>query len=345
MILVTGAAGFIGSNIAAALARQGATLALCDRHLDAGRGAPVPQAAIAQRVAADELMAWLRGRRGLEAVIHMGAVTSTTETDADLILRTNVWLPLMLWDWCARARVPLIWASSAQVYGDGGQGFDDSCCQQDMARLRPVTPYGAGKLLFDRLAVRERDGGHPTPPHWAGLRFFNVYGPFEDHKGDMRSPVAKNFPLLRAGGALRLFRSHRPGIADGEQKRDFVHVEDCARVVAWLLARPQVSGIFNLGTGRARSWLELAGALFAALGRKPAIEFVAMPAALEGRYQYFTQAEMGRLRRAGYERPFIALEQGVADYVQGHLLPRAAATDEAEGTEEADHGKTASGPG
>ena len=178
-------------------------------------------AAIAQRVPADELMAWLRGRQGLEAVIHMGAVTSTTETDADLILRTNVWLPLMLWDWCARARVPLIWASSAQVYGDGGQGFDDSCCQQDMARLRPVTPYGASKLLFDRLAVRERDAGRPTPPHWAGLRFFNVYGPFEDHKGDMRSPIAKNFPLLRAGGALRLFRSHRPGIADGEQKRDY----------------------------------------------------------------------------------------------------------------------------
>lgn len=342
MILITGATGFIGSNIAAALARQGATLALCDRHPGTGRGAPLPQAASAQRVPADELMAWLRGRRGLDAVIHMGAITSTTETDADLILRTNVWLPLMLWDWCAQARVPLIWASSAQVYGDGGQGFDDQPCQQTMARLRPVTPYGAGKLLFDRLAVRERDAGRPTPPHWAGLRFFNVYGPFEDHKGDMQSPIAKNFARLRAGGALRLFRSDRPGIADGEQKRDFVHVEDCARVVVWLLAQPQVSGIFNLGTGRARSWLELAGALFAALGRPPAIEFVAMPAALAGRYQYFTQAEMGRLRRAGYERPFIALEQGVADYVRGHLLPRATAGNEAE---EADHGKTASGPG
>ena len=337
MILVTGASGFIGSNIAAALARRGARLALCDRHPEAARGAPIPPAAVAHRLPAEELMAWLRGRRGLEAVIHMGAVTSTSETDVDLVLRTNVWLPLMLWDWCAGAGVPLIWASSAQVYGDGGQGFDDDPSQQAMARLRPITPYGAGKLLFDRLAVRERDAGRPTPPHWAGLRFCNVYGPWEDHKGEMRSVIAKSVPALRAGGALRLFRSERPGIADGGQKRDFIHVEDCVAAVLWLLGRPDVAGIFNLGTGRARSWLELAHAVFAALGRPPAIDFIDMPAALKGRYQYFTQAGMARLRRAGYRRPFTGLEEGVADYVQGHLLRRLA--------EEESDGETASGRG
>lgn len=338
MILVTGASGFIGSNVAAALARRGARLALCDRHPGSGRGAPIPAAAVAHRLPAEELMAWLRGRRGLEAVIHMGAVTSTTETDADLVLRTNVWLPLMLWDWCAAAAVPLIWASSAQVYGDGGQGFDDDPSPAAMARLRPVTPYGAAKLLFDRLAVRERDAGRPAPPHWAGLRFFNVYGPWEDHKGEMRSVVAKSVPALRAGAPLRLFRSERPGVADGGQKRDFVHVADCVAAVLWLLERPDVTGIFNLGTGRARSWLELAHAVFAALDRPPRIEFVDLPPALKGRYQYFTQAGMARLRRAGYRRPFTGLEEGVADYVQGHLLRRLA-------EEESHDGKAASGRG
>ncbi len=318
MILVTGGTGFIGSNIVAALAARGREVAVCDRHLDGPRAGNIEGCGVVHRVHADDLGAWLDGRDDIEAVVHMGAVSATTETDADLIFRTNVWLSLDLWDRCARRGAPLIYASSAQVYGDGAQGFDDDPAQAAMARLRAITAYGASKLLFDRLVARERDAGRPAPPQWVGLRFFNVYGPREGHKGDMRSPIAKAVPALRAGGPMRLFRSDRPEYGDGGQMRDFIHVKDCADVACWLLDNRRVSGIFNLGTGEARTWLDLARAMFAALGREPEIEFIDMPDALRGRYQYFTRARMARLREAGYDRPFTTLEDGVADYIGNH---------------------------
>jgi len=319
VILVTGGTGFIGSNIAAALAAQGRALAICDRHFDDARARHLDGVAIAHHVEADDLVSWLHGRDDIEAVVHMGAISATTETDTDLILRTNVWLSLELWDWCAANRVPFIYASSAQVYGDGAQGFDDGPSQAAMASLRTITPYGASKLLFDRLVARARDAGQPAPPQWAGLRFFNVYGPHEGHKAGMMSVVAKTFPALNDGLPMRLFRSDRPDYTDGGQMRDFIYVKDCADVVCWLLDHPHVTGLFNLGTGQARTWLDLAHAMFAALGRDPQIEFFEMPEALKGRYQYFTEARMERLRAAGYERPFTSLEDGVADYITNHL--------------------------
>ncbi|MBT5432480.1 MAG: ADP-glyceromanno-heptose 6-epimerase [Alphaproteobacteria bacterium] len=320
MILVTGGTGFIGSNIVAALATRGAKLAVCDRHFDDSRAGNIAGREIAHQIEADDLMPWLQGRDDIDAVVHMGAISATTETDADLILRTNVWLSLELWDWCAAHDVPLIYASSAQVYGDGSLGFDDDPSQEAMAQLRAITPYGASKLLFDRLVARQRDAGLAAPPQWAGLRFFNVYGPQEGHKGDMRSVIAKTFPALQSGQAMRLFRSDRDDYGDGGQMRDFIHVRDCAEVVCWLLDNPGVNGFFNLGTGQARTWLDLAHAMFAALGREPEIEFFEMPEELKGRYQYFTQAEMMRLRQAGYDRDFTSLEDGVADYINGYLL-------------------------
>jgi ADP-L-glycero-D-manno-heptose 6-epimerase len=319
LILVTGGTGFIGSNIVAALVARGERVAVCDRHLNDGRAAHIAGLEIAERVHADDVVAWLAGRDDVDAVIHMGAISATTETDVDLVLRTNVWLSLELWDLCAARGIPFLYASSAQVYGDGSLGFADDESQQAMAALRTITPYGASKLLFDRLVIRERDAGRPTPPQWAGLRFFNVYGPHEGHKGGMKSVIAKTYPALAAGEPIRLFHSERPDYGDGGQKRDFVHVADCADVVLWLLDNPGVSGIFNLGSGEARTWLDLAHAMFAAMGREPSVEFIDMPHELRGRYQYFTQAEMGKLRAAGYVRPFTSLEEGVADYVTGYL--------------------------
>jgi len=324
VILVTGGTGFIGSNIVAALIRRGERVAVCDRHLDDGRAANIAGLDVAELVPAAGATDWLARRGDVTAVVHMGAISATTETDVDLVLRTHVWLSLELWDLCAARGLPFVYASSAQVYGDGALGFADDESQAAMARLRSITPYGASKLLFDRLVARERDGGRPLPPQWAGLRFFNVYGPHEGHKGDMRSVIAKAYPALAAGGAMRLFRSERPDYADGGQLRDFVHVGDCAAVVLWLLDNPGVSGIFNLGTGQARTWLDLAHAMFAAMGEPPRVEFVDMPDELRGRYQYVTRAEMAKLRRAGYDRPFTALEDGVADYVRGHLAGGAA---------------------
>ena len=325
MILVTGGTGFIGSNIVHALACRGRRVAVCDRHLTDARAANVAGVEIAEKVPAEQVVAWLAGRGDVSAVIHMGAISTTTETDVDLVLRTNVWLSLELLDLCTELAIPFLYASSAQVYGDGSAGFADEETQQAMARLSAITPYGASKLLFDRLVVRERELGRRLPPQWAGLRFFNVYGPREDHKGEMRSVIAKAFPALARGDPMRLFRSERPDYGDGGQKRDFVHVADCAEVVLWLLDHPQVSGIFNLGSGEARSWNDLAHAVFAALGRPPAIEYVDMPPDLKGRYQYFTQADMGKLRRVGYERRFTGLEAGVADYVGAYLSKGAAA--------------------
>jgi ADP-L-glycero-D-manno-heptose 6-epimerase len=319
VILVTGGSGFIGSNIVAALVGRGEQVAVCDRHFGDERARHLEGLDIAETIEADALIGWLRGRDDITAVVHMGAISATTETDVDLIMRTNVWLSLELMDWCTARSVPFLYASSAQVYGDGELGFDDDPSQDAMACLRTITPYGASKLLFDRLAARERDAGRAMPPQWAGLRFFNVYGPHEGHKGDMRSVIAKTFPALQAGDAMRLFRSDRPDYGDGGQMRDFIYVRDCADVVLWLLDHPGVSGIFNLGTGEARTWLDLAHAMFAALGREPQVEFFDMPDALKGRYQYFTQAEMGRLRAAGYDRPFTSLEDGVADYIHGYL--------------------------
>jgi ADP-L-glycero-D-manno-heptose 6-epimerase len=251
--------------------------------------------------------------------VHMGAISTTTETNVDLIAARNIRATLELLDWCTGAQVPLIFASSAATYGDGTQGFDDAFTRDELAKLRPLNAYGWSKHVIDRRLARLVEAGARLPPQWVGLKFFNVYGPNEYHKGSMQSVVAKNYSVVRQGQPLRLFRSYRPEYADGGQLRDFVYVRDCVDVVLWLLDNPQVSGLFNLGTGQARSWLDLAQALFAAAGRPPAIEFIEMPATLVEKYQYFTQARMDRLRSAGYQPAFTSLEEGIADYVRHYL--------------------------
>jgi ADP-L-glycero-D-manno-heptose 6-epimerase len=319
MLLVTGGAGFIGSNLVAGLNDAGRTdIVVNDLLGDSGKWRNLGKRQLADVVPPGELMGWLDGRK-LDAVFHLGAISDTTATDGDLVLGTNFRLSLKLLDWCAATRTPFIYASSAATYGDGADGFDDDWSPAALRRLKPMNLYGFSKHLFD-LAVAERLAkGAKLPPQCVGLKFFNVFGPNEYHKGEMMSLVAKRFDEAKGGKAVRLFKSHRDGVADGEQKRDFIFVEDTVAVMRWLLDTPSVSGIFNVGTGEARSFRDLIAAMFRALGRAPNIDYVDMPPAIRDQYQYFTQAKVENLRRAGYNAGFTALEDAVQRYVTSFL--------------------------
>ena len=322
LILVTGAAGFIGSNIVARLVEDGVyDIAACDRLRDAasGKWRNLAKHPICDFVAPEAMFDWLdRNVADLEAVIHMGAVSSTMEPDADKIIHTNFTLSRDLFSWCALNRRRFIYASSAATYGDGALGFNGRDDLASLQALRPLNAYGWSKALFDTYAAREAARG-AAPPQWAGLKFFNVYGPNEEHKDAMKSVVAKIWPQVAKGETVRLFKSHREGYDDGGQLRDFVYVRDVADVIAWLVASPGVNGVYNLGSGLARSFKNLAEATFRAAGFEPRIEYYDMPDALRGQYQYFTEADMSRLRAAGYNAPMTSLEDGVADYVQAYL--------------------------
>ncbi len=317
MLLVTGGAGFIGSNIVAALNDAGRTdVVVCDLLGDAGKWRNLAKRRLADIVPPGELMAWLDGRK-CEAVIHMGAISETTATDGDLVIETNFRFSLRLLDWCAGHAVPFIYASSAATYGDGEQGFDDDPAA--LTALRPMNLYGWSKHLFDMALIERAARGETLPPQWAGLKFFNVFGPNEYHKGAMMSVLARRFDDIRCGRAVELFKSHRDGIADGDQRRDFICVDDVVRVVMWLLATPAVSGLFNVGTGRARSFKDLMLAAYAALNASPNIRYIDMPESIRNSYQYFTQSEVDRLRRAGYNGGFTPLEEAVGNYVKTYL--------------------------
>lgn len=319
MILLTGGAGFIGSNIAADLNEAGRTdIVIADALGVDAKWRNIAKRRFADIVFPDEIEAFLAGRPKITAVIHMGAISSTTATDGDEVVRSNFRLSTRLWDWCTQSRTPMIYASSAATYGDGTAGFVDDDSDQALDRLRPMNLYGWSKHAFDRWALERSRIGH-NPPQWAGLKFFNVYGPNETHKGDMQSLVAKNTPAIADGKTIRMFKSHKEGFADGEQLRDFVYVKDCAAVILWLLANPGVSGLFNLGTGKARSFRDLMLAVGDAAGKPVAFDYVDMPLSIRSQYQYFTQADMSKLRGAGYQAPFHTLEDGVRDYVQGYL--------------------------
>jgi ADP-L-glycero-D-manno-heptose 6-epimerase len=319
MLLVTGGAGFIGSNVVAALNDAGRTdVAVCDVLGDTGKWRNLARRQLADIVPPSGLPDWLDGRR-LDAIIHLGAISDTMATDADRVIETNFRLSLRLLDWCTDHATPFIYASSAATYGDGAQGFGDDPSIDTLKALRPLNLYGWSKHLFD-LAVAERAAkGDVLPPQWAGLKFFNVFGPNEYHKGAMMSVLARRFDDVKAGRPVQLFKSHRDGIADGDQRRDFIYVDDAVRVVMWLLATPHVSGLFNVGTGRARSFRDLMIAAYGALGIAPNIEYIDMPVAVRDSYQYFTQSKVDRLQRAGYNGGFTALEDAVAAYVKGFL--------------------------
>jgi ADP-L-glycero-D-manno-heptose 6-epimerase len=319
MLLVTGGAGFIGSNVVAALNEAGrADVAVCDVLGDDGKWRNLAKRQLADIVPPSQLTGWLNGRR-LDAIIHLGAISETTATDGDLVIETNFRLSMRLLEWCSAHATPFIYASSASTYGDGAQGFRDDQSISALKALRPMNLYGWSKHLFD-MAVAERAGRSETmPPQWAGLKFFNVFGPNEYHKGAMMSVLARRFDDVRAGRVVELFKSHRDGIADGDQRRDFIYIDDVVRVMMWLLSTPSVSGIFNVGTGRARSFKDLMYSVYAALGTVPNIRYVDMPPSIRDSYQYFTQSDVDRLTRAGYNGGFTTLEEAVGLYVKGYL--------------------------
>jgi len=321
MYIVTGGAGFIGSNIVAALERRGSgPIVVVDRLRDGDKWHNIATRNLYDIIAPENLFTFLaEHENAIEAIVHMGAISATTERDADKVFRNNFQLSMALWHWCASSDTRFIYASSAATYGDGQQGFEDDSSPEFLAGLRPLNPYGWSKHLFDRRVADLIDRDAPRPPQWAGLKFFNVYGPNEYHKGRMSSVVSQIFPLARAGEACRLFRSHRPDYEDGGQLRDFVWVGDCVDIVLWLLDHAAVSGLFNCGTGKARSFADLASAVYQSLGRAPNIEFIDTPEDIRGKYQYFTQAPMARLRQQGYDQPMTTLEDGVHTYISTYL--------------------------
>jgi ADP-L-glycero-D-manno-heptose 6-epimerase len=320
MLVVTGGGGFIGSVLVWALNEAGRDdIVIVDRFGDGDKWRNIAKRDFYEIVTIEALPAWLdRFGNEVEAVFHLGANSSTTERDADLVIATNLNASITLWRWCAAYRKNLIYASSAATYGDGTEGFDDAGGLAELKRLRPMNLYGWSKQAFDLWALRRAAKGH-APPFWAGLKFFNVFGPNEYHKDEMMSLVAKNYAKIAAGETIGLFKSHRSGIGDGEQKRDFIYVKDCVAVMLWLWRQMPECGIYNLGTGTARSFRELMEATGAACGRAPKIDYVDTPPAIRSNYQYLTEARMARLRAAGYNAPFTPLEDAVQDFVTGYL--------------------------
>lgn len=320
MITITGAAGFIGSALAARLNAEGFNdLVLVDDFAarpDKGRNHE--GRTCAERVDRADFPAWLEAHEEqVQFVFHLGARTDTTEQDAAIFDRLNLGYSQEIWRLCTRFGLPLVYASSAATYGGGEHGYSDDHGAVD--RLKPLNPYGESKHAFDRWALAEQEAGR-APYFWAGLKFFNVYGPGEYHKGRMASVVFHAFNQIRSTGGMKLFRSHRDDYADGEQLRDFVYVRDVVDVCHWLMHHRKDSGLYNLGSGRARSFLDLTKATFDALDAPHDIGFIDTPADIRDTYQYFTEADLGKLRSVGYGREMTSLEDGVSEYVRDFLL-------------------------
>lgn len=318
-IVVTGAAGFIGRNTVAALNARGITnLVLVDRLRSGEKWRNLVGLEFEDLIAPEALLALVDSGRAPEAdaVVHLGACSATTERDADFLLENNYRYTRRLAEWALRTGARFVYASSAATYGDGAQGYRDDPAA--LGALRPLNMYGHSKHLFDLWARR-----HGMLDRIVGLKYFNVYGPFEDHKGDMRSLVHKAHGQILERGWIDLFRSDRSDYADGEQKRDFIYVRDAVDVTLHFVEHRERGGLFNCGTGQARTWLDLARALFAAMDRAPDIRFIPLPEKLRGKYQYFTEADTTHLRAAGYAKPFTSLEDGVRDYMRSYLSPGA----------------------
>jgi len=315
MIVITGAAGFIGSCLTGRLNREGLDdLVLVDDFSRADKARNLQNKAYREKVDREVFFSWLeKHEHEVGFVVHLGARTDTTEFDRGVFERLNTGYSKSVWKACSSYHIPLIYASSAATYGLGEQGFDDD--HGLIPFLRPLNPYGESKNEFDKWMLAQ----DARPPYWAGLKFFNVYGPNEYHKGRMASVVLHAHEQIAKTGKVKLFRSHRPNFGDGMQKRDFIFVGDVLDVIFFLMIRRPAGGIFNLGTGQARSFLDLAGALFGALGTRENIEFIDTPADIREKYQYFTEARMEKLRTAGYASPFTTLEEGVIEYAGGYL--------------------------
>ena len=320
MILVTGGSGFIGSNLNAALAAEGEDVIIVDWLGQEGpKWRNLYHSPPASVIAPEALDDFLAQNPELSAIVHLGAISETTARDADLVWRTNVTLSQTLWQWCAAQQVRFIYASSAATYGDGSAGFEDDMSLPALQKLRPLNLYGWSKHAFDLWVVKQVASGAPAPPNWAGVKFFNVFGPNEYHKGKMISVVKVKYDEVITGNPARLFKSDQPGMPNGAQQRDFIYINDVIAGLRFMLQAPSIAGLFNLGTGQARSYVDLARAVCAANKLPENIEFIDMPPALRGQYQSFTQAPMARLRALGFNHSFMSLEEAVTDYIQTYL--------------------------
>ncbi len=321
MIVVTGAAGFIGSCLVSRLNQEGfKDIVIVDDFSRADKNKNFENKIYKTEVPRDLFPGWLReNQRRVQFVFHLGARTDTTEFDKTIFDRLNLNFSKNVWLVCAEYGIPLVYASSAATYGGGEFGYEDS--HELIGKLKPLNPYGESKNNFDKWVLTQlQTPGSKLPSFWAGLKFFNVYGPNEYHKGRMASVVFHAFHQIKETGKVKLFRSHNAKYKDGEQLRDFVYVKDLTEVCLWLLRNRKHSGIYNLGSGKARTFLDLANAVFSAIGKKPDIEFIDTPADIRHKYQYFTEAKMEKLKLSGCEIKFRELEEGVFDYIENHLL-------------------------
>jgi len=315
MIIVTGAAGFIGSCLVGKLNNKGIKdLVIVDDFSHAEKSNNFTHKVFLEKVERKELFSWLPAHaKEIEFVFHIGARTDTTEFNMQVFDELNLGYSKKIWAFCTEHGIPLVYASSAATYGDGSFGYDDS--HELVPRLQPLNPYGVSKNDFDNWVLQQLS----APPAWFGLKFFNVYGPNEYHKGRMASVVFHAFNQIRTSGKVRLFRSHRPDYSDGMQLRDFIYVKDVVDVLYFLYEHRGKPGIYNLGTGKARAFLDLANSVFIAQDLEPVIEFIDTPADIRDKYQYFTEAKMNKLIQSGYSKPFHSLEEGITEYVQAYL--------------------------
>ncbi len=316
MIVITGAAGFIASVVAGSLNEQGRNdLVLVDDFSKKQKERNFINKKHELLLDRKELHEWLKNNHEkVDFVVHLGARTDTTEFDWNVFVELNIDYTEMLWTLCAEYQIPLVYASSAATYGNGELGYDDS--HDLVEKLQPLNPYGHSKNEIDKWILKQTN----CPPFWAGLKFFNVYGPNEYHKGRMASVILHSFHQIEERGEVQLFRSHRPDFADGQQLRDFVYVKDIASVILFLIEKRPESGLYNLGTGHARSFYDLASNTFKAMGKTVNIKFIDTPLDIRDKYQYFTEANMSKLRKAGYDKPFTILEDGIFDYVTNYLM-------------------------
>lgn len=316
MLVVTGAAGFIGSCLVGKLNALGHTdLILVDDFSKVDKSANYSTKKFSQKIERSEFIEWLdKNSKDITCVFHIGARTDTTEFNVAIFNELNLNYTKSLWKICSDNKIPFIYASSAATYGLGEFGYDDD--ETKINSLKPLNPYGDSKNDFDKWAITQTQ----TPPHWYGLKFFNVYGPNEFHKARMASVIFHSFNQINSTGKVKLFRSHNPKYTDGGQLRDFVYVKDVVDVLVFLFEKSPKNGIYNLGSGKARSFSDLAKATFNALGKTPIIEFIDTPIDIRDKYQYFTEANMSKLQKAGYSKAFTSLEDGVEDYVKNYLI-------------------------
>ncbi|RLD58432.1 MAG: ADP-glyceromanno-heptose 6-epimerase [Bacteroidetes bacterium] len=317
MVIVTGAAGFIGSCLVNKLNNKGISdIGIVDDFSNERKNKNIEHKAYWEKIDREVFIDWLKtNHRSVEFVFHIGARTDTTEFNVEIFDKLNLNYTKSVWDACIEYGIPLVYASSAATYGMGEHGYIDN--HDIVEKLKPLNPYGESKNDFDKWALSQ----NRQPKFWAGMKFFNVYGPNEFHKDRMASVIFHAFNQIKNTGKVKLFRSHRPDFKDGEQLRDFIYVKDVVDVLYFMMENQKDSGLYNLGTGKARSFLDLATATFHSMGLEPNIEFIDTPMDIRDKYQYFTEADMGKLKSEGYDKAFFELEQGIEEYVQGYLIP------------------------